>query len=39
MDEAAALNALVVDTPWAETTDNPSKEESTVKRVSRQVRE
>lgn len=38
VDEAAALNALVVDTPWAETTDNPS-EESTVKRVSRQVRE
>jgi hypothetical protein len=39
VDEVAALNALVVDTLWAETTDDPSKKESTVKRVSRQVRE
>jgi len=39
VDEAAALNTLVVDTLWAETTDDPSKKESTVKRVSRQVRE
>jgi hypothetical protein len=38
VDEAAALNALVVDTLWAETTDDPSKE-STVKRMRRQVRE
>lgn len=36
--EAAALNALVVDSLWAETNDDPSKE-STVKRASRQVRE
>jgi hypothetical protein len=39
VDEAAALNALVVDTLWAETTDDPSKKESTVKRMRRQVRE
>jgi hypothetical protein len=39
VDEAAELNALVVDTLWAETTDDPSKKESTVKRVRRQVRE
>lgn len=39
VDEGAALNALVVDSLWAETTDDPSKKESTVKRVSRQVRE
>ena len=38
VDEAAALNALVVDVLWAETTDDPSKE-STVKRVRRQLRE
>jgi hypothetical protein len=42
VDEAAALNALVVDELWdelwAETMDDPSKE-STVKRVRRQVRE
>jgi len=43
VDEAAALNALVVDELWdelwAETaTDDPSKE-STVKRVRRQLRE
>jgi hypothetical protein len=36
VDEAAALNALVVDELWAETTDDPSKE-SNVKRVRRQV--
>jgi hypothetical protein len=39
VDEVAALNALVVDTLWAETTDDPSKKESTVRRVRRQVRE
>lgn len=38
VDEAAALNELVVDTLWAETTDDPSKKESTVKRMRRQVR-
>ena len=38
VDEAAALNTLVVDELWAETTDDPSKER-TVKRVRRQVRE
>jgi len=38
VDEAAALKALVVESLWAETTDDPSKK-STVKRVRRQVRE
>jgi hypothetical protein len=39
VDEAAALNEVVVDTLWAETTGDPSKKESTVNRVRRQVRE
>jgi hypothetical protein len=39
VDETAALNVVVVDTLWAETTDDPSKKESTVRRVRRQVRE
>jgi hypothetical protein len=38
-DEDAALNVVVVDALWAETTDDPSKKESTVKRVRRQLRE
>lgn len=38
VEEAAALNALVVDALWAETRDDPSKE-NTVKRVRRQVLE
>jgi hypothetical protein len=39
VDEAAALKTVVVDVLWAETTDDPSKKESAVKRVRRQVRE
>jgi hypothetical protein len=39
VDEAAALDEVVVDEFWAETTNDPSKKESAVKRVRRQVRE